>query len=153
MQSVKSPWGSTFDQFAASIQETAIIAAPFITRQPVERLARQLRSRCKSVRLDVLTNLHPDSLVAGSLDIGALTWLCQQVPGATIRHLPGLHAKAYVADGHTAIVTSANLTHGGLIRNYELGITITNPQNVSEIADDFEGVRTSGQYCTPGCSY
>ena len=149
MQSIKSPWATTFDQFAASIQETAIIAAPFITRQPVERLAGKLRSRHKSVRLDVLTNLHADSLIAGSVDSGALAWLCQQVPGATIRHLPGLHAKAYVADGHTAIVTSANLTHGGLIRNYELGIAITDPDDVREIADDLEEYGNLGSIVPP----
>ena len=88
------------------------------------------------VRLDVLTNLHADSLIAGSVDSGALAWLCEQVPGATVRHLPGLHAKSYVADGHTAIVTSANLTNGGLKGNYELGVKVTDPQDVSEIADD-----------------
>ena len=136
MQSIKSPWIATFDQFAGSIQESAIIAAPFITRQPVERLARTLRSRRRSVHLDVLTNLNADSLIAGSVDGGALAWLCGQIPGATIRHLPGLHAKAYVADGHTAIVTSANLTRGGLIGNYELGVKVTDPQDVHEIADD-----------------
>ena len=136
MQSIKSPWADTFDQFAGSIRESAIIAAPFITRHPVERLVRTLRSRRRSVHLDVLTNLHADSLIAGSVDSGALAWLCDQIPRATIRHLPGLHAKAYVADGHTAIVTSANLTNGGLIGNYELGLKVTDPQNVHEIAED-----------------
>ena len=136
MRSIKSPWSTTFDQFASSIQETAIIAAPYITRQPVERLAGVLRSRRKSVRLDVLTNLYADSLIDGSLDIGALVWLCEQVPGTTVRHLRYLHAKAYVADGHTAVVTSANLTNGGLFRNHELGIAITDPEGVKDIAED-----------------
>ena len=136
MQSIKSPWASTFDQFASSIQASAIIAAPFITRQPVERLAEKLRSRRQSVHLDVLTNLYADSLIDGSLDIGALAWLCQLIPGTTVRHLRYLHAKAYVADEHTAIVTSANLTNGGLFRNRELGVAITDPVGVKDIADD-----------------
>ncbi len=136
MQSIKSPWSATFDQFAGSIQETAIIAVPYITRQPIERLAGKLRSRLKSVRLDVMTNLYADSLIDGSLDIGALAWLCEQVPGTTVRHLRHLHAKTYVADEHTAIVTSANLTNGGLFRNHELGVAITDPMGVKDIADD-----------------
>ncbi|MXZ92260.1 MAG: hypothetical protein F4W95_01505 [Chloroflexi bacterium] len=136
MQSIKSPWAPTFDQFAGSIRESAIIAAPYITRQPVERLAGKLRSRSAWVRLDVLTNLHADSLIDGSLDIGALAWLCDQIPGTTVRHLRYLHAKAYVADEHTAIVTSANLTNGGLRRNRELGVAITDPDGVRDIADD-----------------
>ena len=136
MTSIKSPWLATFDQFASSIRESAIIAAPYITRQPVERLANKLGSHRKSVRLDLLTNLYSDSLIDGSLDIGALAWLCEQVPGTTVRHLRYLHAKAYVADEHTAIVTSANLTNGGLRRNSELGVAITEPEGVRDIAED-----------------
>ena len=136
MTSIKSPWLATFDQFAGSIRESAIIAAPYISRDPVERFAEKLRSRRNSVRVDLLTNLHSDSLVDGSLDIGALVWLCQYVPGTTVRHLRYLHAKAYVADEHTAIVTSANLTNGGLGRNRELGVAITDPDGVRDIADD-----------------
>ena len=136
MTPIKSPWEATFDQFAGSIQESAIIAAPFISRQPVERLAEKLRSRRQSVHLDLLTNLYADSLIDGSLDVGALIWLCEQVPGTTVRHLRYLHAKAYVADEHTAIVTSANLTKGGLRRNRELGVAITDPAGVKDIADD-----------------
>ncbi len=136
MTSIKSPWSDTFDQFAGSIQESAIVAAPYITRQPVERFALRLRSRRKSVRLDLLTNLRPDSLIDGSLDVRALVWLCDRVPGTTVRHLGNLHAKAYVADRHTAIVTSANLTNGGLCHNKELGVAITDPDEVQGIAED-----------------
>ena len=149
MWSIKSPWSTTFDQFAGSIQETAIIAAPYITRQPVERLAGVLRSRRKSVRLDVLTNLYADSLIDGSLDIGALAWLCEQVPGTTVRHLRHLHAKAYVADEHTAIVTSANLTNGGLFRNHELGVAITDPEGVKDIAEDLREYGNLGVLVPP----
>ena len=136
LESLKSPWAVAFDGFAGSIRESAIIAAPYITRQPVERLAGKLRSRRASVRVDVLTNLHADSVIDGSLDIGALAWLCEQIPGTTVRHLRYLHAKAYVADEHTAIVTSANLTNGGLRRNHELGVAITDPAGVKDIAED-----------------
>ena len=70
------------------------------------------------------------------MDSAALSWLCEQIPQTTVRHLRYLHAKAYVADNHTAIVTSANLTSGGLWRNYELGVSITDSQEVRELSDD-----------------
>lgn len=135
MPSIKSPWTTTFDQFARSIQISAIIAAPFITRQPVERLVQHLHSR-QSVRLELLTNLDERNLSDGLVDSAALFWLCQQVPGTTVRHLRYLHAKAYIADNHTAIVTSANLTNGGLYRNYEIGVKITDPEEVADISND-----------------
>ena len=145
MQSIKSPWQDTFDWFVDSIQESAIIVAPFITRAPVERLARGLHTP-DSVRLEVLTNLGEQSLCDGLVDGGALTWLCEQVPRTSVRHLRNLHAKAYVADNHTAIVTSANLTGGGIWRNYELGIAITDTQAVREISDD---LREYGNFGIP----
>ena len=135
MQSIKSPWASTFDEFAGSIQESAIIAARFIRRRPLERLARKLRSR-RSVRIDLLTSLATDSLAEGLVDCGALLQFCEQVPATSVRHLLNLHAEAYVADGHTAIVTSANLTNAGLSGNYELGVKITDVKAVNAIADD-----------------
>ena len=149
MRSIKSPWEAAFEEYVGSIEESAIIAAPFITRPPVARLARVLRSRRRAVRLDVLTNLDGPSLVSGSLDVGALVWLCQQMPGTTVRHLPGLHAKAYVADRHTAIVTSANLTQGGLTGNYELGVAINDPADVAEIADDLTEYGNLGSIVQP----
>lgn len=79
MQSIKSPWVDTFDQFASSIRESAIIATPFITREPVERLVAKLRSRQRSVQINLLTNLSPNSLIDGSLDGRAITWLCERV--------------------------------------------------------------------------
>lgn len=135
MPSIISPWTETFDQFVGSIQESAVITTPFITRHPVERLANQLRFR-QSVQIDLLPSLDENSLANGSVDISALSWLCKEVPHTSVRHLRYLHAKAYVADDHTAIVTSANLTNGGLWRNYELGVSITDPEEVGEIAAD-----------------
>ena len=137
MQTVKSPWGSTFREFLESIQESAIIVAPFIDRRPLEWLTRELRPR-RTVRLDVLTSLASHSLATGVVDCGALHYLCEQVPDTTVRHLLNLHAKAYIADRHTAIVTSANLTDAGVHRNFELGVKVTEPQQVVEIYEDLQ---------------
>ena len=38
-----------------------------------------------------------------------------------------LHAKVIVADRHDALVTSANLTHAGLLENLEMGLRIQGP--------------------------
>ena len=58
------------------------------------------------------------------------------MPDFTLLHLPKLHAKVYVGDFRCAIVTSANLTGGGLGRNYEYGIRISDHRSVKDIADD-----------------
>ena len=106
-------------------------------RTPLQRFTRELRKR-RTVRVDVLTSLASQSLATGLVDCGALQHLCEQVPHTTVRHLLHLHAKAYVADRHTAIVTSANLTDAGVNRNFELGVKVTEPQVIIEIVQDLE---------------
>ncbi len=135
MLSIRSPWINSFDGFAGSIRESAIVAAPFIRRRPLKRLVGKLRAR-RSVKVDLLTSLASRSLEEALVDCGALLWFCEQVPGTSIRHLLHLHAKAYVADGHTAIVTSANLTNAGLSGNFELRVKITDVAAVDAIARD-----------------
>ena len=135
MLPVLSPWHETFEDFARSIRQEAVIVAPFITEPPLRRLASLLCAG-RRPQINVLTNLSEGSLLQGSVDGGAIADFCRAVPTATVRHLPGLHAKAYVADDHTAIVTSGNLTAGSMFRNYEYGIRITDPPLVRRIASD-----------------
>lgn len=136
MQTVLSPWNEIFEEFARSIRKEAVIVAPFITEPPLRRLASLLCADSCRPQISVLTNLSADSLLQGSVDGGAIADFCRAVPTAAVRHLPGLHAKAYVADDHTAIITSGNLTAGSLYRNYEYGIRIADPPLVRRIASD-----------------
>ena len=89
-------------------------------------------------QISLLTNLAVDSLLQGSVDGAAIAEFCREVPTVAVRHLPGLHAKAYVADDRMAIVTSGNLTSGSLHRNYEYGIQISDPLLVRRIASDLQ---------------
>ena len=149
MLPIMSPWTTTFDDFVASIEESAIIAAPFITQTGVQRLVKGLQSK-PSVNLADLTSLNAHSLTEKLCDSGALSWLCRQVPNTTVKHIRYLHAKSYVADGHTAIVTSANLTGGGLSGNYELGVAITDTHVVSQIAECLHQYANLGVPIPPG---
>ncbi len=147
MISIKSPWYKEFDKFVRAIQNSVLIAAPYINRQPVERLVRELHSK-DLVQIDVLTNLDSTHLINGSVDAGALFWLCQEVPGTSVWSLPRLHAKAYVADNRTAIVTSANFTNNGLTRNYELGVEISDSRYIDDLVQDLQEYKQLG-CCVP----
>ncbi len=136
MQPISSPWAETFDSFARSIRNQAIIAAPFITEQPLQRFASLLNTN-NLPQISLLTNMREESLLQVSLDSKAIAQFCREIPTTTVRHLPGLHAKAYVADEHTAIITSGNFTNGSLYRNYEYGIRIHDVETVRKIANDF----------------
>ena len=143
MKAVTSPWSETFDRFARSICRSAIIVAPYITHEPLEQLASRLGTR-PGIQVSLLTNLAPDSLLQGSLDTKAISDFCRKFSRTTVHHLPGLHAKVYVADQHTAIVTSGNLTGSSLHANFEYGIQVLDPRMVGTIAKDLIEYRTLG---------
>jgi cardiolipin synthase len=48
-----------------------------------------------------------------------------------------IHAKLLLVDGRAALVSSQNLSTGSLEYNRELGITVTTPAILTELADDF----------------
>jgi phosphatidylserine/phosphatidylglycerophosphate/cardiolipin synthase-like enzyme len=135
MQLLVSPWAEAFDNFGRSIHHQALLVAPYIARGPLERLSAAL-SQNNRPKVDILTNLPVDNMLQGSIDVKAIALFCRENPSTTVRHLPGLHAKAYVADDHLAIVTSGNLTGSSLNRNYEYGIQITDSGLFRQIYQD-----------------
>jgi len=135
MQLLVSPWAETFESFAHSIARSALLVSPFISREPLQRLSSIL-DKDSLPRIKILTNLAVDNLVQGSTDASAIAAFCRMIPTARVWHLPGLHAKVYVADDRVAIVTSANLTRAGLSGNYEYGIEITDAALVTKISED-----------------
>ncbi len=70
--------------------------------------------------------------------------ICQSVSVCGIWHLPRLHAKVYVADSRRAIITSGNLTSGGLDLNYEYGVEITDVSTVNDIRRDIHDYAALG---------
>jgi HKD family nuclease len=59
-------------------------------------------------------------------------------PGARRFFHPKLSVFAGKNDRKTAIVGSSNLTHGGLVENYEANVFIDNPKIVQQLEDYFE---------------
>jgi len=139
-------WSKAFDWFTEQIQENALLASPFITLPPVERLCNTLVRRNLNEQVDVtlVTNLSPSSLVQGVLDPSALTHLMDALPRSKVIHLPRLHAKVYIADNQTAIITSGNLTTGGITGNYEYGVCITVQAYVEQVRKDIESYAELG---------
>lgn len=135
-----------------------LISSPFVQSAGVDmainNLAPQFRARG---RLCFLTDLSPRNICQAATDPSALLMLCECVRDSTVRHLPSLHAKVYLADSELTIVTSANLTAGGLFRNYEYGIEVSERSVVSRIRSDIEeygalGARVGAHELAAYCS-
>jgi hypothetical protein len=96
----------------------------------VHRLTRSGRS---SPAVHFLTDLSTDNLLSGTTDATALLAVVESLSNVTVRYLPRLHAKVYVRDDAEAIITSGNMTDGGLSRNHELGVRLVDPSLVTQI--------------------
>lgn len=90
----------------------------------------------KRGQVTILTDLSPEHTAQGSTDPEALSRLYDHSASFRLVHLPRLHSKVYVADDQQAIVTSGNLTAGGLRLNYEYGLHLLNAQLAAEVRRD-----------------
>src|SRR5690348_15257850 len=107
---IRSPWSKTLDTLIILTEELLLIACPYLKRTVTRRITNLLAERgvCESVRVNLVTDLRPESCLAGSMDLDALSELGRALPGFQLTHLPSVHAKVYVADYRMAIVTSGN---------------------------------------------
>jgi hypothetical protein len=83
-------------------------------------------------------------MVCGATNVNAILQVSTCLPHTQIRFIPTLHAKVYVADTKRAIITSANLTDGGLYRNLEYGVEVDDPAIVREVRKDVEDYAALG---------
>lgn len=130
-------WKNELASCLKHTDERLIISSPYVTLEGAEFIVGNLSSRAKSrLNLRILTDLSAVNIYQGSTDPAALKSLTSAVPNFCLFHLPKLHAKVYVTDDDCAIVTSANLTGGGLHRNYEYGLKVLDKHMVHAIGED-----------------
>ncbi len=137
LELLRKDWKHRLEELVGSAQRSLFIAAPFITRPGVDVVRSSLSSGFRDQgEIQVLTCLDVLSICQGTCDPAALRSLLEGTPSSTLTHLPRLHAKVYVADDQTAIVTSGNLTSGGLVTNFEYGVTLNEPSLVRKVKND-----------------
>ena len=87
-----------------------------------------------------MTRFSTQDLIDDASDLEAFEKLLRlaEEPGLkiTVKCIPNLHAKVYVFDENSAIVTSSNLTLSGLKSNIEYGIEVTEPVVIQRILGD-----------------
>lgn len=130
---INRPWRSHLAELVASASDSILIAAPFIKESEAEWLCGFLQPG-----IEVRTLARVDSIAVSneSLDIAALRRLATASRKARLTALPNLHAKVFVADQKAAIVTSGNLTRGGLDANIEYGVALHEPDLVRRVRED-----------------
>lgn len=144
---LRSPWADLFDRLIDSARSSLAISSPYIGREPCNRILsiKSGPEETNRVSILLLTDLSRDTLLSGATDASAICDLAEKFPQIEIRFLPSIHAKVYVADDKLAIVTSANMTDGGLSRNLEYGVKVDEEDLVRKIkrdVSDYAGLGT-----------
>ena len=124
-------WESEFEE-ALRLDATELrIVSPFIKARALTKLLSDPPARVR-----VITRFNLEDFAQGVSDIRALRLLLDA--GAAVRGIRNLHAKLYVFGSARAMITSANLTEAGMIRNHEFGVVTAENRTVAACSDYFE---------------
>ena len=147
---LRSPWENALSELVSASSQSLLLASPFISRSVMHWIGEKLAEGGAPDDLQIvcLTNLRVESVLNGSLELEGIAELGRAFKNLRPIHLPCLHAKVFVADENLAIVTSGNLTNGGLRRNYEYGLVVKKPSLVREIRFDLEAYARLGALLT-----
>jgi hypothetical protein len=104
-----------------------LMASPYVNNGVTQ--LTELIPRGVSRTLVTRTDLRDFALGASNLE--TLCILARD--GVTVRSLSALHAKIYIFDDTSALVTSANATYGGMHRNWECGLGTSDTEVVGRL--------------------
>lgn len=135
---LRSPWAEHFDFLIDQVGSSLVVSSPYIGREPCNRILAIKSNREKTNQFSflLLTDLSRDTLLSGATDISAICDMADTFRQLEIRFLPSIHAKVYVADEKLAVVTSGNMTRGGLLSNFEYGVRVDDTNLVRRIKLD-----------------
>ena len=135
MKILTTPWKDEFLELVHQSKKSIKITSPFVKQNICDEL---INAKAKSSKVELITSFKLMSIYSGSLDISAIESIIDN--NGTVKNFPKLHSKIYLFDESKAIITSGNLTYGGLLKNYEYGIYLDDKSIVQKITNDFESL-------------
>src|SRR3972149_10569015 len=125
METLQRGWNKNLNEVFQSVENQLTISRPYISNVGAKFLLDNVSEDFKKKGvLKFVTDLSPRNIYQGSTDPQSFKLLFKSVNAIQVFHLPRLHAKVYISDEKQAIVTSGNLTAGGIYNNFEYGVFI-----------------------------
>jgi len=138
MELLKTPWKNNFLELVSQSKKSIKITSPFVKKDICDEM---LSAKNSSSKINLITSFKLMSIHAGALDISAIENILND--NGTVKNYPKLHSKIYLFDDKKAVITSGNLTHGGMVRNFEYGVYIDEIKTVEKIITDFNNISNS----------
>lgn len=139
LELIKSPWEHKFIDLVKNAKETIYLASPFIKKQTAQLITENFDQDVdfKYINSFKLSNFH-----RGASDLEALKIFSER--NINQKSVHNLHAKFFIFDD-CAVITSSNLTPGGLRNNLEYGVLIRD-DTVAEIKSDYLKIFNDSEY-------
>lgn len=132
MEIIKTPWVDKFFDLVSSSRKSIKMASPFVKNNICNKL---IEKKQDATRFELITSYKIFNIYAGSLDLSGLEIILKN--NGIVRNYSKLHAKIYLFDDERAIITSGNLTNGGLISNFEYGVYFDDIKSIDQVISDF----------------
>ena len=131
---IKSPWLSQFVELIKAAKDSFTFTSPFIKLFAVNKF---LENRMNNFSVRGITSFRLRNFERKASDIEAIKKLfyCEN---SIIKNVPNIHSKIYIFDSFAAIISSSNLTTGGLLNNVEMGILIREKSLIEELNSHIE---------------
>ncbi len=130
---VASPWGDMLAQLASEARHSIDVCSPFVNRGGTRVL---LDATVTSINIRVVSKFNAAYFHGGYSETKAFRDIIAR--GGQVRNCQRLHAKVYLFDNERAVVTSSNLTGGGLRTNFECGVLLRDSEAVAAVHRSFQ---------------
>ena len=129
LQIVTTPTFDWLAERARACKSRMLVGSPYVNNG-VLKLTDMVSG---DVVRTLITRTDLRDFAVGSSSLSTLCTLAGQ--GVAVHSLHGLHAKMYIFDDTSALVTSANATNSGMRRNLECGLGTGDRQVVRDLAE------------------
>lgn len=128
LQIVTTPTRDWLAERARTCTKRMLVGSPYVN----DAIIKLTDTVSEEVSRTLVTRTDLRDFAVGSSSLDTLCALARD--GVTVRSLSGLHAKLYVFDESSALVTSANATVSGMWRNLECGLGTEDKRVVRQLA-------------------
>lgn len=135
MEILKNPWKKKFLRLVSESKESIKMTSPFVKGNICNEL---ISVKNKKSKIELYTSFKLMNIYSGSLDLNGLESIINEK--GIIRNKSRLHSKIYLFDYKRVIITSANLTNGGLLYNYEYGVYTEEKGVIERVVEDFDSL-------------
>lgn len=135
MKIIKSPWKDLFFELVSSTNRSIHITSPFLKEKVVSEIVEKKKS---NVEISLVTSFKLMNYHVGASDLNALELILNDK--GIVKNFQRIHSKIYIFDNKYAVITSGNLTNGGLINNYEYGVLIEDTNEIKQIQSDYSAL-------------